>query len=190
MHRYLVSSPPALAVLEEVAAARGVAYVQCGLLQVKVRDLLGLPRTTDLTFANPLSLVPAADAFPRVPFVIPHLGAGFLRETLMAGSQCANVHVDTSSSNGWLATQAPPLDLTGALRSALRVFGPDRILFGTDSSTFPRGWRADVLRAQEDALAAIGVAPADRAKLLGANAARLLEQAGGSGPTAAPSSPA
>ena len=113
MHHYRMPSAEARAVLTEVAGASGFAVVQCGLLQVKVRDLLGLPRPVDLSFANPLDLIPAANAFPRVPFVIPHLGAGFLRETLMAGAQCENVLVDTSSSNSWLSTQTPPLDLAG-----------------------------------------------------------------------------
>ena len=68
-------------------------------------------------------------------------------ETLMAGTQCTNVLTDLSSSNSWLTTQVPPLDLAGALQAALTVFGPERILFGTDSSTFPRGWRHEVLAA-------------------------------------------
>ena len=41
---------------------------------------------------------------------------------------------------------------------------PDRLLFGTDSSFFPRGWQQPVYDAQEAALRAIGVGDADRAR--------------------------
>jgi predicted TIM-barrel fold metal-dependent hydrolase len=169
-----ISGPEVAAVLEVVNARAGVAVVHCGLLQVKVRDLLGLPRKIDLSYANPLDVVPAADAFPQVRFVIPHFGAGFLRETLMAGAQCGNVWVDTSSSNGWIATQSPPLDLPAVFRQALAVFGPDRVLFGTDSSVFPRGWRKDVHAAQSAAMDALSLPDAVRRKVLRENALRLL----------------
>jgi predicted TIM-barrel fold metal-dependent hydrolase len=172
--RVRISGPEIAAVLEVVNARGGVAVVHCGLLQVKVRDLLGLPRTIDLDYANPIDLVRAADAFPQVRFVVPHFGAGFLRETLMAGAQCANVWVDTSSSNGWLATQAPPLDLAAVFRQTLAVFGPDRVVFGTDSSVFPRGWRKDVLSAQVAALDALAVPDDVRRKLFRDNALRLI----------------
>lgn len=174
LHLYRMAGPDARGVLEVVARHKGLVYVQCGLLQVKVRDLLGLPRTTDLAYASPLDLIPAADAFPTLRFVIPHLGAGFLRETLMAGTQCSNLLTDLSSSNSWLTTQAPPLDMAGALQAALAVFGPERILFGTDSSTFPRGWRHDVLAATLAAFDRLALPAPQRARILHDNAAALF----------------
>lgn len=174
MHGYAVGAPESRAVLDVLAPARALVFVQCGLLQVRVRDLLRLPRTTNLAFANPLDLVPVADAFPSLTFVVPHLGAGFLRETLMLGAQCANVVTDVSSSNAWLSTQVPPLTLADALAATLRVYGPQRILFGTDSSTFPRGWRSDVLAATESAFERLSLSPVDRARILHGNAATLL----------------
>jgi predicted TIM-barrel fold metal-dependent hydrolase len=88
------------------------------------------------------------------------------------------VFVDTSSSNAWLAVHVPPIGLADALRGALRVFGPDRILFGTDSSTFPRGWRKDVLEALLGALDAVGADAAVRRKILHDNAATAFGAAG------------
>ncbi len=139
-----------------------------------LRDLLGLPRAQDLAYANPLDLIPAANAFPGVKFIIPHFGAGFLRETLMAGSMCDNIYVDTSSSNSWMATQSPPISLEDVFRAALDVFGTERILFGTDSCTFPRGWRHDLMAAQWDALEACGLARDEKMTIFAGNAARLL----------------
>ncbi len=80
---------------------------------------------------------------PAVPVIIPHFGAGFFREALMAADQCANIHLDTSSSNGWMKYY-PGLTLDGVFRQALAVAGPERLLFGTDSSFFPRGWQKPV----------------------------------------------
>jgi predicted TIM-barrel fold metal-dependent hydrolase len=49
------------------------------------------------------------------------------------------------------------LDLRTVFRRALDVAGPKRLLFGTDSSFFPRGWNAAVFDAQTKALYEIGV---------------------------------
>jgi predicted TIM-barrel fold metal-dependent hydrolase len=174
MHHFQIGGAEARPLLEALSDHEAVLFVHCGLLVVKLRDLLGLPRPQDLAFANPLSVVSAANAFPRVRFVIPHFGAGFFRETLMAGAQCANVFVDTSSSNSWAATQSPVPTLAEIFERALEVLGPERILFGTDSSTFPAGWRADRWKEQQDALDAANASGADREKIFGGNAARLL----------------
>src|SRR6185369_706593 len=109
--------------LEALSEHKALMYVHCGLLVVKLRDLLGLPRPQDLAYANPLSIIPAASAYTNVRFVIPHFGAGFFRETLMAGAQCSNVYVDTSSSNSWMSMHVPKLDLAAVFEATLSVFG-------------------------------------------------------------------
>lgn len=174
MHHYKIDGPEAHAVFEVLAQHSAPAFVHCGLLVVKLRDLLGLPRIQDLQYANPTALIPAANAHPTLPFIIPHFGAGLFRETLLAGAQCPNIHVDTSSSNSWRATQPTHPDLTTVFQRALDVFGPDRILFGTDSNTFPAGWRAERLAEQREALGALGTSEADQAAIFGGNATRLL----------------
>jgi predicted TIM-barrel fold metal-dependent hydrolase len=174
LHRVRMGSPETRAVVAEVAAAHGVVYVQCGMLRVPARDAFGLPRQVDLSLANPLDLVPLADAFPETPFVVPHLGAGMLRETLMAGAQCPNVFVDTSSSNSWVATDPALGSLADAFRKAIGVFGADRILFGTDSTTFPRGWRADLRLAQIRAFGEAGLPRDAFAKVFHENASRIF----------------
>lgn len=174
LHGYRVDDPdfaPLFRVLEE----RGTqAVVHCGLLSIPLRDRFGLPRPQDLTLGNPLYLVSVAERHRRARFIVPHMGAGLLRETLLLGRQCSNVLVDTSSSNGWIDTQVANLSLADAFERVLGVFGPERVLFGTDSSVFPRGWRRDVLLAQREALGSLGVAEADRDLVFGGNATRLL----------------
>ena len=57
------------------------------------------------------------------------------------------------------------LDLRTVFRRALDVAGPLRLLFGTDSSYFPRGWNAAIFEAQSKALYEIGV-DAETARLI------------------------
>jgi hypothetical protein len=68
----------------------------------------------------------------------------------------------------------PGLTLDDVLRRSLMVAGADRILFGTDSSFFPRGWQKPIFDAQEASLRAIGVNDEDRQKILAGNFERLF----------------
>lgn len=174
LHGYSVDQPEVRPLLEVLERRAGIAFVHCGLFVVKLRDLLGFPRTQDLRRADPLAIVPMANAFPRVRFVIPHFGAGFLRETLMIGAQCPNVLVDSSSSNGWMATQCPKVTLREVFERALAVFGPERVLFGTDSTTFPSGWQRARYAEQKAALDALGASAADQELFFAGNARALL----------------
>jgi len=174
LHHWRWDGAEARALLEAMDEHGAILYAHCGLLVVKMRDLLGLPRAADLNYANPLALVPAANAFRNVRFVIPHFGAGFFHETLLAGAQCDNVFVDTSSSNSWRATQWPKPSLAEVFARALEVYGPRRILFGTDSNTFPAGWRADRHAEQRAALQEAGASAETLELVFRGNAARLL----------------
>ena len=126
---------------------------------------------------DPLALAAVASRFPAVPVIIPHFGAGMLREALMAVEQCGNIHLDTSSSNGWMKYY-PGLTLEHVFRQALAVAGPDRILFGTDSSFFPRGWQQPVYDAQHATLSTIGVSLDDQEKIVSGNFDRLFSGRG------------
>jgi hypothetical protein len=105
--------------------------------------------------------------------VIPHFGAGFFREALMVADHCPNVYLDTSSSNGWMRYAEGELDLEMVFRRALDVVGARRLLFGTDSSFFPRGWVEGIFREQSAILERIGVNRTDAAAILGGNLAEL-----------------
>ena len=69
-----------------------------------------------------------------------------------------------------------PLDLQILFTKALQVLGPDRILFGTDSSFFPRGWRRDIFDTQLAILQALQVPSAHVTQILSGNIARLVER--------------
>ncbi len=147
---------------------RPSVFVHCGVLSVGVRKKLGLASPFDIRFGNPLDLHGVALKFPHVTIVIPHFGAGMLREALMVASLCPNVLLDTSSSNSWIK-QTPGLTLEQVFRAALEVAGPERLLFGTDSSFFPRGWNRDIYLQQKAALDSLGIAAPDQEKIFAGN---------------------
>ena len=179
MHRYEIQDERVHRIFEIAAARPGtVVFVHCGVLSVGVRKKLGLPSHFDIRFGNPLDLHALALRYPQVPIIIPHFGAGLLRETLMVADLCPNVHVDTSSSNGWIK-YVPGLTLSAVFRQVLAVLGPDRILFGTDSSFFPRGWVGDVYEQQRLALDEIGASADVRDKVFGANFDRMFPATSG-----------
>ena len=173
MHRYSMQDPRAETVIDAVEKAQGkVAFVHCGVLTVGIRRKLGLPCPFDMSYSNPLDLHALAMRHPNVKFVLPHFGAGYLREALMLADLCPNVLLDTSSSNSWMRYEG--LDLKAVVRRVLDVAGPTRILFGTDSSFFPRGWNFEVYEAQTRALLDLGISTGDARRILETNLADLF----------------
>jgi len=174
MQRFSIQDERARAIFDVAAATTGTAvFVHCGVLSVGVRKKLGLPSPFDIRFGNPLDLHAVALGYPEVPIIIPHFGAGLFREALMVGDLCPNVRFDTSSSNSWIKYQ-PGLTLDAVFRQALAVVGPDRLLFGSDSSFFPRGWVKDVYEQQSTALETIGAGAEVRDKIFGGNFDRMF----------------
>lgn len=176
MHHVPLDDPRVHHLVDLAARVAGTAvFVHCGVLTVGVRQKLGLASRFDLRLGNPLSVARLAQAHPHTPFVIPHFGAGLLREALMAADVAPNIVLDTSSSNSWMRYQ-PGLTLESVFKAALDVVGPTRLLFGTDSSFFPRGWQRGIYEQQVLALATLGVTEADRALIVGGNFDRLFSR--------------
>lgn len=126
----------------------------------------------DLTFANPLNLSAAVKQFPEVTFGIAHFGAGFLRETLMLAYHTENVFVDTSGTNNWRAYVPGNPSLESVFADALRAFGPQRVVFGTDTATGP--YRGHILQEHRQILERLGLSADEQALVLGGNARRLF----------------
>jgi hypothetical protein len=173
MHRYPLDDERVARVFEIAAAHRGAIFAHCGYLSVGARVKLGIPSRFDLRLGDPLALAVTAARFPTVPVVIPHFGAGFFREALMAADACPTIHLDTSSSNCWVK-YLRGLTLSEVFRRALAVVGPDRLVFGTDSSFFPRGWHRVIHGAQRAALDELGVEAVATEKIFGGNFDRIF----------------
>jgi predicted TIM-barrel fold metal-dependent hydrolase len=175
MQGYSVHDPRVRPILDLAAARPGcVVFVHCGVLSVGVRRKLGLPSPFDMRFSNPVDLHAIALRYPKLPFVVPHFGAGYFREALMLCDLCPNVYLDTSSSNAWTRYEPSHADLKTVFRHALEIAGPGRLLFGSDSSFFPRGWHSAIFETQSRALYEMGLSSSDARLIFGENLARLL----------------
>jgi predicted TIM-barrel fold metal-dependent hydrolase len=174
MHRYALHDERVLRAVDVLARQPGTAlFAHCGMLSVGVRKKLGLPNRFEMRFGDPLHLQLIATTHPGLPIIVPHFGAGMLREALMLADACPNVHLDTSSSNGWMKYH-PALTLPIVFRQALAVAGPDRLLFGTDSSFFPRGWQRAIHEQQRSALEGLAADKSVMARIFGGNFDRLF----------------
>lgn len=173
MHRYSMHDECVAPVLEIAASVpRRAVFVHCGVLTVGVRRKLNLPSPFDMRFSNPLDLHAIALRYPELPFIVPHFGAGYFREALMLAELCPNVYLDTSSSNSWMGYEE--LNLSAVFRRALAVAGPRRLLFGTDSSFFPRGWVQTVFEQQAHVLNSLDVGAADARLIFSENLENLF----------------
>lgn len=176
MHAYPLNDVRVTAVLDALATyPKPVALVHCGVLSVGIRRRLGLASPFDMRFSNPLDLHPLALRYPQIRFILPHFGAGLFREALMLADLCPNIYFDTSSSNSWLRYQFPDTTLAAVFRKAVGVLGPQRLLFGTDSSFFPRGWNGAVYEQQAKAMQEAGLSDTDQSAILAGNLESLLD---------------
>ena len=122
---------------------------------------------------SPLTLYPVAARFPEIPFVVPHFGCGYWQELLQLCWSCPNVYVDTSGSNQWVRWMPYTLSLEDLFRKAYETIGPERIIFGTDSSWFPRGFSYRYLQDQLRVCYWLNMKREDIEAVFGGNARRL-----------------
>jgi hypothetical protein len=106
----------------------------------------------DLRSGNPIDIQRPSRDFPELNFVIAHFGAGWFREVLLMQYQADNVYMDSSGSNSWMRYLPYDIDLHKIFEKAITAGGPKKVLFGTDSTFFPRGWRNNILEDQYRAI--------------------------------------
>ncbi len=171
MHTFSIADSRVVPLLELASDSQLAVFVHCGAISVGVRNKLGLPSQFSLRYSNPLDLHPVALHFPKVRFIVPHFGAGLFRETLMLADLCPNIFLDTSSSNRWMKYEG--LDLRTVWQRAIDVLGTGRLLSGTDSSFFPRGWNAESFEQQAKTLYELGLSTTDVSNILRSNLENL-----------------
>ena len=135
---------------------------------------LNIGPRSNLLYGNPLDLHPVALKYPEINFIIAHFGCGFAREALFLAYQCPNIYYDTSSSNAWTRYLPYKTTLKDIFQRFLEAAGPERLIFGTDSNFFPRGYRYDIFQEQKRILNQLGVAEEHQEKIFGGNILRLL----------------
>jgi predicted TIM-barrel fold metal-dependent hydrolase len=173
MHKVRIDDPATERVFALAARHSRAVFVHCGALSIGVRKKLGLPSPFDLRLGDPLAVAAIAVRHPSVPVVIPHFGAGLFREALMAAGAAPNILLDTSSSNSWIKLH-PGLTLREVFARAVDVAGPTRLLFGTDSSFFPRGWQRAIFDEQLAIATDLGLDSAAQAAIFGGNFSRTF----------------
>lgn len=124
---------------------------------------------------NPLAIFNVAREYPDIPFIIPHFGAGYFQELLHLCWSCPNVYIDTSGSNQWIRWSPYELTLETLFRKTYELIGPERIIFGTDSSTFPRGFVYRYLQDQVRVCRDLRFNESDIELIFGNNARKLLQ---------------
>lgn len=123
---------------------------------------------------SPLTIYPIAREYPEINFVIPHFGCGYPQDLLQLMWSCPNIYVDTSGSNQWMRWMPYPFDLEIAFRKFYETVGPRRIVFGTDSFWFPRGFVYRYLQDQVRACRHLNLPESDLENIFARNALRLL----------------
>lgn len=127
---------------------------------------------------DPLRLSVVARDFPSIPFVIPHFGCGYIRETLQLCWSCGNVSIDTSGSNQWIRWMPEDWTVKKLFRKYLETVGAERIIFGSDSSWFPRGFALRYLQDQVRDCRELNLTQEQMHAIFYGNAARLLKGKG------------
>lgn len=124
---------------------------------------------------NPLKLHNVAKDFPDVTFVVPHFGCAWIRETLQLCWACANVSIDTCGSNQWVRWVDGDWTVKKLFRKYLETIGAERIIFGTDSSYFPRGFAIRYLQDQIRDCRELGLPHEQLQMIFAGNAAKLFK---------------
>jgi len=124
---------------------------------------------------NPLVIHDIAKGFPDISFIIPHFGCGYTRELLQLAWACPNIYIDTTGTNDWIRWMPYLVTIRDLFRVFTETVGPQRIIFGTDSNHFPRGFAYPVFQTQWQACRDIGLDDSSMCAIFHDNAARLLK---------------
>ncbi len=157
---------------------KALMVISFGKLILRARDYASMPTYTNEQFSNPIDLIPIANKYPDITFIIPNFGAGRFEETLETGKTCPNVYVDTAGSNLWIQEHPLKPDMRTVFQKFLDVFSANRILFGSDSGFFPRGYRYDIVDNQLKLVQEMRVPIPEIKKIFYDNMAKLIDRNG------------
>lgn len=124
---------------------------------------------------SPIILHDVAKAYPSIPFIIPHFGCGYPRDLLYLAWVCPNIYVDTSGSNQWVRWMPYPLTVKDLFKKYYETIGSHRIIYGTDSMAFPRGYVRQYFELQLRDCVELGMKPDDIQNVFHDNIAKLLK---------------
>ena len=85
------------------------------------------------------------------------------------------MHVDTSGSNQWIRWMPEEITVKSLLRKYLETVGHERIIFGSDSSWFPRGFSVRYFEDQVRDLRELNASNDQMEAIFNGNARKLLK---------------
>ncbi len=121
------------------------------------------PESSD--FSRPKAFARVLKAFPKLRFVLAHMGQGYIEESLAVAEEFPNIHFDSSSVITGMFW--PPEMSDDEIVAMVRQFGAERILFGSDWPWF------HPLRDLER-IEALTLSTEERRLILGENARRVM----------------
>lgn len=124
---------------------------------------------------SPMVLHEVARSHPDISFIIPHFGCGQPQDLLQLAWVCPNIYVDTSGSNQWVKWMPYSLTVQDLFKKYYETIGPERIIFGTDSSWFPRGFVKQYFEEQMRDCVELGMYDKDIENIFRNNILRLLK---------------
>ena len=122
-----------------------------------------------------MSIAQVTRRFPKVNFIVPHFGCTYMGDLLQLCWTRPNVWVDTCGSNQWIRWMPFQLTLEDVMRKFLETVGSERLIFGTDSSWFPRGFAYIYLEEQQKIMRFLGLGEEQMRAVLYGNIASLLK---------------
>ena len=111
----------------------------------------------DIRFMNPADVSPVARDYSKTNFLFAHFATGYLQELLFLMYHVDNVYAETSSSNRWMDFMAYDINLQQVFERVIKASDTNHIVFGTDTTSFPRGWRKPIYDTQLAVCNAIGL---------------------------------
>ena len=131
--------------------------------------------SADYRYTNPLDLQAPLKLFPNLNFIIAHFGAGFFREACLISYHTNNLYLDTSGTNNWRDYTPENMELMEVFRRAIDIFGPSRILFGTDTVMRPDArYRGLIMEEQKAIVESICQDKSDAEMILHENGLELF----------------
>lgn len=121
-------------------------------------------KRTVLTYSNPVDMEIYYNSFPKVNFIIAHMGFPFSDIAFALATQYPNIYLDISN-----LTYMAPYKLKELLLTAKDIIGTHKILFGTD------GFIPEMIEVATNHFESIDyLTQNDKNKILGMNAMKLL----------------
>lgn len=130
---------------------------------------------SDYRYTNPMDLQLPLNLFGGLNVIVAHFGAGYFREVCLLGFHNANLHLDTSGTNNWRDFTPERYPLEYVFRRAVEIYGPERILFGTDTVLRPGvGYRGAIKDDQVRIVENLDISAEGKRAILKGNARRLF----------------